>query len=815
MGKINPVELEGELQSSYIDYAMSVIIGRAIPDARDGLKPVQRRILYTMYNLNNLHNQPTKKSAKIVGDCMGHLHPHGDSAIYESLVRMAQDFSMNHLLVEGQGNMGSVDGDPPAAQRYTEVRLRKLAEEMLADLDKETVSMVPNYDNTEKEPELLPSKVPNLLVNGAYGIAVGVATSIPPHNLNEVCDAIVKMLDSPGITTQDVLEIIKGPDFPTGGIAMMSENTYNGYKYGRGQVTIRAEAEIDAEENRIIIKELPYNVNKSALIQNIASLVKDKRIIGITDIRDESDKEGIRVVIELRGDVHGEVMLNSLYKHTQLETTFPIINLAVEGKRLRNFNIVQLLTTFIGHRRDVVRKRCTFELNVARDRHHIVEGLIVAINNIDQIVREIRQSKEVAAARHALMASYSLSEKQANAILEMRLSKLTSLEFDSLTGEKGELEGKIRYYTEILADPSKVDSIIKTETLEIKKAYGRPRRTKLMQHDGSSDITDEDLIADDKISVIFTNTGYVKRMPLATYKEQARGGRGVIAINLKEGDFVKQIISCKAKDYLLCISDKGRAYWLKAYMVPEASRYAEGKAMVNLLDLKGEKIVTIMGIKNFENAKIMFLTTHGLIKKTDAHLFSHPRITGVRAISLNQGDSIADVQVYTSQKYLMITTRKGKSIKFDESLVRPIGRAGMGVRGIRLGLDDVAKDIIPVEENGYLLTVTENGYGKLTEISEYRDQNRSGSGIINLKVSPKTGNIAKSLFVFGKSKVLLINSRGVTIKFEADSIRITGRAASGVRLMRVEPGAKVVDARTISDAEESVENPSVPPGPAA
>jgi len=811
MGRIESRQLEDELQSSYIAYAMSVIIGRAIPDARDGLKPVQRRILYAMYNINNVHNQPTKKSARIVGEVIGKFHPHGDSAVYESLVRMAQDFSLNHTFVEGQGNFGSVDGDPPAAMRYTEVRLTKLAEEMIADLEKGTVPMIPNFDNTEQEPDVLPAKVPNLLINGTYGIAVGVSTSIPPHNLIEVCEAVEYVLGHEQATPQDILGIIKGPDFPTGGIALMSENTYNGYRYGKGQVTIKAKVEIDNKENQIIIHELPYSVNKSALIQNIALLVKEKKIVGITDLRDESDTD-IRVVIELREDVQADVVLNSLYRHTQLETTFPIISLAIVGKRLKNFNILQLLTTFIEHRREMVRKRSTFELNVATERHHIVDGLVIAISNIDQIVKDIKQSKELASARHLIMKNYSLSEKQANAILEMRLSKLTALESTSLADEKVELEGKIKYYNEILADPKKVDEIIRTETMEIKEKYGRPRRTKLLQHDEGVEVKDEDLISDERVSVIFTNTGYVKRMPLATYKEQARGGRGVIAINLKEGDFVKQIVSCKTKDYLLCISDKGRVYWLKAYRVPEASRYAEGKAIVNLLNLKDEKIVTILSIKDFENSRIVFLTTKGLIKKTMAKLFAHPRVTGVRAISLNQGDTIADVQIYTKEKYMAITTKRGKAIKFEEGSVRFLGRAAMGVRGIKLGAGDVAENIIPVEETGFLLSVTENGYGKLTEIGKYRDQNRSGSGIINIKTNQKTGEVAKAMFVHGKSQVIMISSKGVTIKFEVDEIRITGRSASGVRLMKLEVGAKVVDARVITETGE-VPTPVSPVAP--
>ena len=536
-GKISDINLEDELQSSYIDYAMSVIIGRAIPDARDGLKPAQRRILYAMYRINNTHSQPTKKSARIVGDVIGKFHPHGDSAVYEAMVRMAQDFSMNHMLVEGQGNMGSVDGDPPAAMRYTEVRLTKLAEELLEDLDKDTVEMVPNYDNTEKEPSILPGKMPNLLVNGASGIAVGVATSMPPHNLNEVCDAITFRLANKEATPEDILKIIKGPDFPTGGIAIMSGNSYNGYRTGRGQLTIRAKAEIDEKKNRLVINELPYNVNKSSLIQNIAALVRDKKITGIKDIRDETGRTGMSIVVELKNGEDPNQVLNMLYNHTQLQVTYPIINLAVIGKSLKSLNVLQLINAFVDHRMEVILKRSMYELAVATDRLHIVDGLVIALASIDEIIKTIKKSEELADARKNLITQFRLSEKQANAILEMRLSRLTHLEGQTLAKEKVELEKKIVYYNDLIASKSKMEELIVNEMAEMKKRFGKPRRTEIVQAEFGLDITDEDMITNEKVTVILTNAGYIKRIGTINYKEQARGGKGVISINLKEGDF--------------------------------------------------------------------------------------------------------------------------------------------------------------------------------------------------------------------------------------------------------------------------------------
>ncbi len=808
--KISDINLEDELQSSYIDYAMSVIIGRAIPDARDGLKPAQRRILYAMYRINNTHSQPTKKSARIVGEVIGKFHPHGDTAVYETAVRMAQDFSMNHMLVEGQGNMGSIDGDPPAHMRYTEVRLTRMAEELLEDLDKETVEMVPNFDNTEKEPSILPAKLPNLLINGASGIAVGVATSMPPHNLMEVCDAVVHRLANKEATPDDMLKIIKGPDFPTGGIAVMSSSSYNGYRTGRGQLTIRAKVEIDEKKNRLVVNEIPYNVNKSALIQNIAELVKQKKITGIKDIRDETGRTGMSIMIELKAGEDPNQVLNMLYNHTQLQVTYPIINLAVIGRSLKSLNVLQMITAFIDHRMEVILKRSVYELEIAKDRLHIVDGLVIALGSIDEIIKTIKKSDELADARKNLIAQFRLSEKQANAILEMRLSRLTHLESQSLAKEKVELERKIVHYNELIADKAKMEALIVNEMAELKKRYGKPRRTQIIQAEGGLDISDEDMISNEKVTIILTNEGYIKRMGTENYREQARGGRGIISINLKEGDFVKQIITCNNKNYILFVSDKGQAYWLKAYNIPETGRYSEGKAIVNLLNIRDEKIVQMMDIASFADSKMVFVTEKGLVKKTDAKLFSHPRSSGIRAITLNAGDRIVDTIIYTKEKYLVIVTKNGKSIKFEEQELRFTGRAAMGVRGIRLK-GDQAKNIMATNEAGMILTVTEKGYGKLTDVAKYRMQGRGGGGVINIKANEKTGPVSKAIFVEKEDlQLILINSLGVSITIPIASIRVTGRAASGVRLMRLDAKARVTDAR-LFEGEQTIPTPTPAP----
>ncbi len=738
-------------------------------------------------------------------NCIGKFHPHGDIPVYDSLVRMAQKFSMNHTLAEGQGNFGSVDGDPPAAMRYTEVRLTKMAENIIEDIDKDTVGFIPNFDNTETEPVVLPSMIPNLLVNGAYGIAVGVATSMPPHNLAEVCDAVVHILDKKGAAVEEIMGIIKGPDFPTGGIAVMSGNTYNGYKFGRGQVSVRGVVEFEEKTRKVVISEIPYAVNKATLVEAIALLVKDKRIIGVSDLRDESDKEGIRVVLDLKKDADPENIINNLYKHTQLENTVPIINLAVLGNSLKTFSIVQLLGTFIDHRRDIVRKRSQYELTLARDRVHIVEGLLITIEKIDEIVTLIKKSREVKEARDGLMHKYGISEKQANAILDMKLSRLTHLEFDSLTNEKRDLEERIGYYSGVLADPEKVDGIIRKETLEVKKEFGRPRRTKIISSSEVEDVSDEEMIVNQKVTVILTNSGYVKRLDVKEYKEQGRGGRGVVVINLKESDYVKQMLNGYTRDYVICVSDKGRVYWLRIYKIPEGSRYAEGKAIVNLLDIKDERIIGIFNIKDFERSSMLFLTKKGLLKKVRASLFSHPRAGGVRALNIRGGDELVDFTTYSDSRYIIIATKKGKIIKFDEKEIRSIGRSGMGVRGIKLRDGDSALKVITGNDTGHILTVTEKGYGKLTDINKYRLQGRGGGGTINIKVSDKTGGVAKTEFLpkVDDSKAVLINSYGIAIAFPVKSIRITGRAAKGVRLMKVAGGSRIVDLQIMDGASQA------------
>ncbi len=712
----------------------------------------------------------------------------------------------NFALSAGVFVHNSIDGDPPAAMRYTEVRLAKISDEILADLDKETVNFLPNFDNTEKEPEILPTRLPNLLINGAAGIAVGVATSIPPHNLSEVCDALLHMLDHKDATPEEIMELVKGPDFPTGGIAIVSQNSLNGYKYGRGQLTVRGKVGIDEKEGRITITEIPYNVNKAAFVENIANLARDRRIVGIRDIRDESDRNGISIVIDLTRDANAEQILNQLYRHTQLETTFPLISLAVTGKVLKSFSITQLLNTFLNYRREIVTKRSQYELKVAKDRLHIVQGLQVAVAQIDSVVKTIKDCKEVSEARQMLMAHYSLSEKQANAILDMKLSRLTLLESKTLDKEAEELNVRILHYTEVLADPAKVDGIIKKETVELKAKYGRPRKTEIIHMDQELEIQDEDLLSDERVSVILTNSGYVKKMSVTSYKDQERGGKGIIAMNLKEGDFVKHMIAPRNKDYVLFLSNLGRLYWLKAYNIPEGSRYSEGRSIANLLNLQNESIVTMFRIKNFETSSVVFLTARGQVKRTSANLFSRPRASGVRAISLNNGDEIADAIVVRDQKYIVVATKNGKSIRFGVEDVRQMGRTAAGVRGIRLHEGDVAKNLIAAGEEGSLLTVSEKGYGKITSIEEYRMQGRGGGGVLNLKVNEKTGPVAKALFLNKEQKLLLINSKGVSIMIPISSIRITGRAASGVRLMKVEPGAKVIDARLMDDAVPEVDS---------
>jgi DNA gyrase subunit A len=812
MGEIIESDIENEMQKSYIDYAMSVIVGRALPDARDGLKPAQRRILYAMYMLNNTHDQPTKKSARIVGQTMGLFHPHGDTAVYETLVRMAQDFSMNYTLVEGQGNMGSIDGDPPAAQRYTEVRLNKIAAEMLADLEKKSVKFVPNFDNTEEEPLLLPSKIPNLLINGASGIAVGVATNILPHNLSEVCDAIVAYVANREITPNDLLQYIHGPDLPTGGIVFYNNALLSSYLTGRGGVTIRGKYTTEKVKNKIaiIINELPYTVNKATLVETIANLVKEKKLLGISDLRDESGKEGIRVYIELKQDADLDVVINTIYKHTQFEISLPVMNIAVMGNNLLTLNIKQFIKVFVDHRIDVIRKRTQFDLGIATDRLHIVDGLLVAVGDIDNVIILIKKSDDIKAARVNLIEKYKISEKQANAILDMKLSKLTNLETGSLQLEKDELTKQITELNTILADEANIYKIVEKETKYIKEKYGRERRTFIETNVPEKEFDREDLITDDEATIILTNNNYMKRVPTKLYKEQDRGGKGLIAIQLKENDYVKQMTSCMLKDYLLIISSMGRAYWLKAYMVPEESRYGIGKAAVNLVKLTpNEKVAGILPTKIFEGSYLTFITAKGKIKRLRAEKFARPRANGIKAIPILAGDELSDICVSDGNSNLFIATKLGKALRFKETDLRPTSRTAQGVRGIRLNVNDMVINVLAANEKDLIASISEKGFGKVTELNKYRLQKRGGKGVINLKTKEKTGHVVRALKVDNNGNVILINSKGISITFPVEEIRVTGRAASGVRLMRLDSGAVIVDAKSIKrHAPEIVGTPS-------
>ena len=793
--------IEKEMQSSYIDYSMSVIIGRALPDIRDGLKPVQRRILYAMYGLNNVYDQPTKKSARITGEVIGKYHPHGDIAVYEAFVRMAQDFSMNYPLVFGQGNMGSIDGDPPAAQRYTEVKLSKISGDILDDIEKNSVNFVPNFDNTEKEPVLMPSKVPNLLVNGSSGIAVGVATNILPHNLAEVADAIIHYIDNRDIEPKQLLEFIKGPDFPTGGVVYWNENLIRSYLTGRGSVTIKGKVAVEKEKNReiIIITEIPYTVNKSLLVESFANLVKDKRVVGISDIRDESDKKGIRIVIELRQSVSADFILNSLYRYTQLQINLPVMNIGILSNKLLTFNIKQFISEFVKHRFEIIERRSRFDLDIATQRLHIVDGLIIAIQNISDVVDCIKKSSSVEDAKKSLIDLYSISEKQAKAILDMKLSKLTSLETGSLSSEKAELSKKIAELEQILADENLIYSIIKDETNEIKQKYGRERRTEISQNIQDIEINDENLISDEDTIVVLTKDSYVKRVPPSLYKVQDRGGKGVMSIDLKENDYTKQLIYCKTKDFLLVFTDRGRVHWLKTYRIPEEGKYSRGKAIVNLLNLENEKVQKLINIRGFENKGIVLITKKGTIKKMDAENFSRPRSNGIIAITIDPDDELVDAIILEQNEDIFIATRNGKSIKFMQQDLREIGRTASGVRGIRLGNNDSVTNVIAVKKEDLIVSVTSKGFGKITEAEKYRLQKRGGKGTINIKLKEKTGMLVKALKASPTDSILLINSKGLVIKFLISDIRLTNRAASGVKIMRLDSDTEIIDAQIESN----------------
>lgn len=798
--KIVPVKIEEEMKKSYIDYAMSVIVSRALPDVRDGMKPVHRRILYTMNNLALWPEKPFRKSASIVGDAMGNYHPHGDAAIYDALVRLAQDFSLRYPLVNGHGNFGSVDNDPPAAMRYTEAKLAKIALEMLGDIDKDTVDFVPNYDDRLKEPSVLPAKLPNLLINGAYGIAVGMASNIPPHNLTEVINGTIAQIDNPDITNEELMQYIKGPDFPTAGIIVGKDGIKDAYTTGRGKVCLRAKAEIE-EDNRgrfkIIVTEIPYQVNKAALVENIAKLVQAKTIEGVSDLRDESDREsGVRIVIELKRDANPNVVLNLLYKHTQLQNTQSMLMLAIVNGVPRVLTLREILAEYIKHRQQVVVRRTKFDLAKAEARIHILEGLRIAIDNIDEIVRIIRAAYDNAAQK--LMDAFGLSEIQAQAILDMQLRRLQGLQRDKIEDEYNELMAFANHCREILASEQMVLDIIKEELYQLRETYGDERKTAITH--GVGDIDFESLIKEENNVITLTHFGYIKRISADVYKSQKRGGKGLTAMNTREEDFVEHIFVTSTHNNIMFFTNTGKVFRLKTYELPEASRTAKGTAIVNLLQLsQGEKIAAVMPVEDFndDSAYVLMATRNGLIKKTKLSEYANIRKTGIQAITLKENDEIIDVRLTDGSNDIVMVTQKGLSIRFTEEDVRAVGRTSMGVKGIDLASDDIVIGMEPIKpvagENGYVLAITENGFGKRSEIEDYRCQGRAGKGVLTYKVTSKTGNIVGVKIVGEDEDVMMITDTGVIIRINVKDISILGRNTQGVTLMRTSDGGKVIN----------------------
>lgn len=796
--------IETDMKESYMDYAMSVIIGRAIPDVRDGLKPVHRRILFGMQDLGNVYGKPTKKSARIVGEVLGKYHPHGDLAVYDALVRMAQPFSLRYPLVDGQGNMGSIDGDSPAAMRYTEVRMAKITAEMLLDIDKETVSFTDNFDGTLKEPTVLPSKIPNLLINGSSGIAVGMATNMPPHNLIEIIDATTALID--GADELQINSIVTGPDFPTGGIIVGRGGIIEAYKTGRGVIKLRGRAVKDEKKNAIVITEIPYQVTKTAVIESIVEAVRNKKIEGISGVHDRSDKDGMEVIIDLKKGVDADIILNQLYAHTQLQTTFGIINLAIVGKKPKVLSLYSMLTEFIEFRKEIVRKRSEFELKEAQARAHILEGLRIALENIDPIVEFLRKSKNIEEARNGLIAKYKLSELQANAILDMRLSRLIALEREKIENEYQELLKNINWLKEILSDINKVLEIIKNELKEIKEKYGDKRKTEIIEGtDGDVDI--ESLIPNDDIVVVISGRGYVKRVGLEEYRSQHRGGKGVIGTETKELDIVQDVIVTKNHNYLLLFTDKGRAFWLKAYKIPESGRYSTGKTLVSLLDLREERVTSWISVEKFDSGEYLSMATkNGIIKRTALENFSNVRKVGIIALTLKEGDSLVEVIKTDGKQDLILATKKGQAIRFKEEDARELGRTGQGVIGIRFkeGQDEVVG--IAKCERPSILTITENGYGKRTHIDEYRVQGRGGTGVINIKTEGRNGDVIGIRGVDDEDEVIVMSSKGQAIRTYIKDISVIGRNTQGVRIIRLaeEEGEKVASFAVVPKSELNI-----------
>ncbi|HIO95795.1 MAG TPA: DNA gyrase subunit A [Campylobacterales bacterium] len=809
---IQEVRIEESMKASYLDYSMSVIVGRALPDARDGLKPVHRRILYAMNDLNMSHRSPYKKSARIVGDVIGKYHPHGDNSVYDALVRMAQNFSLRAPLIDGQGNFGSVDGDNAAAMRYTEARMTKLTEELLRDIDKDTVDFTPNYDDSMSEPNVLPSRVPNLLLNGSSGIAVGMATNIPPHRMDELIEALLHIIDNPDCEDGEILSIIKGPDFPTGGIIFGKKGITDAYTTGRGRIKVRAKTHIEEKGRRevIVVDELPYQVNKSRLIENIASLVRDKTIEGISEIRDESDRDGMRIVIELKRDAMSDIILNNLYKSTQLQTTFGIIMLAITNKEPKVFKLRELLDLFLQHRKTVIIRRTIFELEKATARAHILEGLKIAVDNIDAVIRIIRESDESEGAKTALMQSFSLSEIQATAILEMKLRRLTGLEQEKIENELTELYKLIEYLESILKSETILNGIITTELQEIGNNFKSERRTEIV--DDYDDIDIEDLIPNEPMVVTITHRGYIKRVAVKQYEKQKRGGKGKTAVTTHDDDFIEQFFISSTHDTLMFVTDMGQLYWLKVYRIPEGSRIAKGKAVVNLINLKpDEKIMSIIPTTDFEKDKgLVFFTSNGIVKRTNLSEYSNIRTNGVRAINLDEDDSIVTAKIVMPEtKWLFVTTKKGQCIRFKVEDAREIGRVSRGVTAIKFKVEDdfvCGATTIDDEENE-LLMLSEKGIGKRTTASEYREQSRAGKGVISMKLTPKTGDAVGVVMVEEDKDLMCLTSIGKMIRVDMQTIRKAGRNTSGVKVVNVDKKDIVVSMAKCP--KEEIDEPDV------
>lgn len=801
--KIIPRLIEEEMKIAYVNYAMSVIVGRALPDVRDGLKPVHRRILFAMHEMGMHFNKPFKKCARIVGEVLGKYHPHGDTAVYDSLVRMAQDFSLRYPLIKGQGNFGSIDGDSAAAMRYTEAKLHKIAEEMLKDLEKNTVNFRDNFDGSLKEPEVLPSILPNLLVNGSSGIAVGMATNIPPHNVQEVCDGVIAVIDNPDLSAEELMAIIPAPDFPTGGEVLCGSALRYAYAHGKGKVIIKAITHL--EKDKIIVTEIPYQVNKSELIEQIADLVRDKKIPGIRDINDESDRDGIRIVIELKKDADPDVVLNQLYQFSNLKTSFGITLLALVNNEPKVLGLKEIIKHHITHRQEVIVRRTQYDLQQAQERVHVLEGLLVALNNLDAVIPGIKNSRTVEDAKTFLMGTYSLSEVQAKAILDLRLQKLASLEQEKIRNEHTDLLKQIAYFQEVLGSEQKVLSLIKEELQGLKSRYQDSRRSKLSAGAEDEEVDIEQLIEEQQVVVTMTNSGYVKRLPLDSYKTQRRGGKGVIAAGMNEQDFIERLYVASTHDYLLIFTTEGQVYWQKVYLIPEASRQAKGKHIANLVEMgPQEKISAIVPVRDFTEGYLFMATKLGTVKKTELMEFSNPRKGGIRAINLDTNDMLVGVKYTTGNQEIILATQKGMANRFNEQDVRSMGRAAAGVRGIRLDGQDEVIGMLAAEEGMNILTLTEKGYGKRTPVDEYRLCNRGGKGVTNIKITDKNGAVKTVMLVNGNEEIMLISRQGVAIRMKCSDISIIGRVTQGVRVMRLEEGDQLAAAAKIVGEEDEL-----------